>query len=64
MRCDRQIKVKDFIMARAAVMFVSKRLQRVAFAFLCLITAQMVTVLSSCEPEPSAMAARVAIFQP
>jgi hypothetical protein len=41
------------------VIFVSKRLQRVALAILCLITAQL--VLASCEPEPSAMAARVSL---
>ena len=48
-------------MAVTAAIFVSKRLQRVGFAFICLITAQMLITLSSCEPEPSAMAARVAI---
>ncbi|MCE3289277.1 MAG: hypothetical protein K0R83_1289 [Caulobacter sp.] len=42
-----------------AVIFVSKRLQRVAFAILCLIAAQL--VLASCEPEPAAMAARVTL---
>ena len=42
-----------------AAIFVSKRLQRAAFAILCLVAAQF--VLASCEPEPSAMVARVAI---
>ena len=46
-------------MAAAAASFVSKRLQRAAFAFLCLVAAQL--VLASCEPEPSAMAARVTL---
>jgi hypothetical protein len=45
-------------MAEDIAIFVSKRFQRIAFAFLCLMTAQ--TVLASCEPEPAAMgAARV-----
>ena len=46
-------------MATTAAIFVSKRLQRAAFAFLCLAAAQL--VLASCEPEPSAMAARVTL---
>lgn len=46
-------------MALDAVIFVSKRLQRVALAILCLIAAQL--VLASCEPEPTAMAARVTL---
>ena len=46
-------------MAKTAAIYVSKRLQRVSFAFLCLMTAQL--VLASCEPEPAAMAARVAL---
>jgi hypothetical protein len=46
-------------MAAAAAIFVSKRLQRAAFAFLCLVAAQL--ALASCEPEPSAMAARVTL---
>lgn len=36
-------------MAADAFLFVSKRLQRVAFALLCLTMAQL--VLASCEPE-------------
>jgi hypothetical protein len=31
--------------------FVSKRLQRVAFAFLCLLAAQLVLAVASCEPD-------------
>lgn len=46
-------------MAAEAALFVSKRLQRAAFAFLCLIAAQL--VLASCEAEPAAMAARVTL---
>ncbi|MBO9707695.1 MAG: hypothetical protein J7521_05750 [Caulobacter sp.] len=46
-------------MAADAAIFVSKRLQRAAFAILCLIAAQF--VLASCEPEPAAMAARAAV---
>jgi hypothetical protein len=46
-------------MAADAAIFVSKRLQRAAIAILCLIAAQL--VLASCEPEPSAMAARIAL---
>jgi hypothetical protein len=42
--------------------FVSKRLQRVAFALICLVAAQL--VLASCEPEPAVMAARVALALP
>jgi hypothetical protein len=43
------------------MLFVSKRLQRPAAAILCLMMAQLVLALASCEPEPAAMAARVAI---
>jgi hypothetical protein len=43
-------------MAADAAIFVSKRLQRAAFAILCLILAQF--VLASCQPEPTPMAAR------
>jgi len=42
-----------------AAIFVSKRLQRVAFAIICLMAVQL--LVASCEPEPTAMAARVAI---
>jgi hypothetical protein len=48
-------------MAGDLMIFVSKRLQRPAAALLCLIAAQLVLTLASCEPEPSPMAARVAI---
>ena len=49
-------------MADAAI-FVSKRLQRVAFAFLCLVAVQLVLGLASCEPDEPALlgAARVQI---
>ena len=47
-------------MAAQAVLFVSKRLQRVVFALLCLVAAQLVLAVASCEPEQVAMgAARV-----
>lgn len=47
-------------MAADAAIFVSKRLQRAAFALLCLMAAQV--VLASCEPEPVAMgSARVTL---
>lgn len=46
-------------MALDTLIFVSKRLQRAAFAILCLMAAQL--VLASCEPEPAAMAARVSL---
>jgi hypothetical protein len=46
-------------MAFETAIFVSKRLQRAAFAVVCLLAAQL--LLASCEPEPAAMAARVAI---
>ena len=46
-------------MALDTMIFVSKRLQRVAFAIICLMAAQL--VLASCEAEPSAMAAKVAL---
>jgi len=43
------------------VIFVSKRLQRVAAAILCLMAIQMALSLASCEPELVPMAGRVAI---
>ncbi len=44
-------------MATDALIFVSKRLQRMAFAFLCLVLGQL--VLASCQPEDALpMAAR------
>jgi hypothetical protein len=48
-------------MVSGMFIFVSKRLQRPAAALLCLMAIQLVSALASCEPEPSAMAARVAI---
>ena len=50
-------------MAANAAIFVSKRLQRVALALLCILTAQMVLAVASCEPEQVSMgaAARVAL---
>jgi hypothetical protein len=42
------------------IIFVSKRLQRPAAALLCLMAIQLF-VLASCQPEPTPMAARVAI---
>ena len=46
-------------MAAEAAIFVSKRLQRAAFAIVCLIAAQF--ALASCQAEPSPMAARVSL---
>jgi hypothetical protein len=43
------------------LIFVSKRLQRPATAMLCLMLVQLAGALASCQPEPTAMAARVAI---
>lgn len=45
-------------MATDTTIFVSKRLQRAAFAVLCIMLAQF--VLASCEAEPTPMAARQA----
>lgn len=42
-------------MAEDVAIFVSKRFQRIAFAFLCLMAGQL--ILASCEPEPVAMGA-------
>lgn len=48
-------------MARAAALYLSRRLQTLSAAALCLVAAQL--VLASCTPEPVAfpMGARVAI---
>ncbi len=46
-------------MTADAAIFVSKRLQRAAFAIVCLIAGQF--VLASCQQEPAAMAARVSL---
>ncbi|MET3665325.1 hypothetical protein [Caulobacter sp. 1776] len=43
-------------MAADAAIFVSKRLQRAAFAIMCIILVQF--VLASCQAEPTPMAAR------
>jgi hypothetical protein len=48
-------------MAADMAIFVSKRLQRPAFALMCLISMQFLVSLSSCHPEQMPMAARVAI---
>ena len=48
-------------MARAAVLFVSKRLQRPAAALLCLMLVQLGVVLANCDGEHAPMMARVAI---
>ncbi len=44
-------------MATDTAIYVSKRLQRVAFALLCLVAAQLVLAVASCEPEQVAMGA-------
>jgi hypothetical protein len=48
-------------MAKAATLFISNRLQRIAVAILCLAAAQL--VLASCTPEPTGLPtmARVAV---
>ena len=52
-------------MSADKAIYVSKRLQRAAFALLCLLTAQLVLAVASCEPEPAAMgAARISLEQP
>ena len=48
-------------MAAGIAIYVSKRLQRPAFAFMCLMMMQMTVSLSDCHPEHVPMAARVAI---
>jgi len=51
-------------MATDTAIYVSKRLQRVAFALLCLFAAQLGLAIASCEPEQVAMgAARVQLTQ-
>lgn len=44
-------------MAADTAIFVSKRLQRAAFAFMCLFAAQLVLGVASCEPDQVAMGA-------
>lgn len=41
-------------MAADAAIFVSKRLQRAAFALLCILAAQMVLAMAGRQPEPDA----------
>ena len=48
-------------MAADIAIYVSKRLQRPAFALMCLMMMQMMVSLSDCHPEHVPMAARVAI---
>jgi hypothetical protein len=45
-------------MAAKAAIYVSKRLQRPVVAIMCLFAAQLIMTLASCQPEPTAMAAR------
>ena len=46
----------------SVALFVSKRLQRVCFAILCLLTAQLVLAVASCDPDLTiGMPARVAL---
>jgi hypothetical protein len=40
-------------------LFVSKRLPKPATTMLCIMLMQLAGILSSCQPEPSAMAARL-----
>ncbi len=44
-------------MATGAAIFVSKRLQRVVSALLCLFAVQLLLAVASCEPEQVAMGA-------
>ena len=44
-------------MATDSANYVSKRLQRVAFALLCLVALQLLLAVASCEPEQVAMGA-------
>ena len=46
-------------MAIDAALFVSKRLQRVAFAIVCLVAAQF--VMAAVQPEPAAASVRIAL---
>jgi hypothetical protein len=48
-------------MAADIALYVSKRLQRPAFAVICLMMAQMLVSLSDCHPEHVPMAARASI---
>ncbi len=46
-----------------AALYVSKRLQRAAFALMCIMAAQLLLALASCEAEPAAMTARVSLME-
>lgn len=46
-------------MAEDAIIFVSKRFQRIAFAVLCLMAGQL--ILAACQPEVVPMAASVSL---
>ena len=48
-------------MVALTALFVSGRLQRMAFAALCIVAAQLLLALASCEPEPTPMLARAPI---
>ncbi|ODT63921.1 MAG: hypothetical protein ABS77_02245 [Phenylobacterium sp. SCN 69-14] len=62
---DRPIGSARSVMSADKAIYVSKRLQRAAFALLCLLAAQLVLAVASCEPEPAAMgAARISLEQP
>jgi hypothetical protein len=50
-------------MAAAAALIVSKRLQSVTAALLCIAAMQMVLALSSCHPEPLPMGATRVVIQ-
>lgn len=47
-------------MSKAAAINVSKRIRQAGLAILCLITAQALLAVASCEPELAPMAARAA----
>ncbi|MDZ4055061.1 hypothetical protein [Phenylobacterium sp.] len=66
MRSSASVQDCEAVMAAQAVMFVSKRLQRVVFALMCLMTAQLILTMASCEPDEPALlgAVRVPISYP
>ena len=61
LRCEGQLGELEVNRAGDVALFVSKRLQRPVAALLCLMAIQLVSTLASCEAEPAAMAARVAV---
>ena len=62
---DHPIGSARSVMSADTAIYVSKRLQCAAFALLCLLAAQLVLAVASCEPEPAAMgAARISLEQP